>query len=98
MLPGDLTVDVRGRDPRPERDRVAAERDGDPRAALEEVEPARAALGLRIDERGALLAPRVEHVARTRLDDDGETQLVQQRARREELRVRRMVGMQMVRV
>src|SRR5689334_6115541 len=98
MAPRRFAIDVGGGDARPERDRVGAQRDGDSCAALEKLEAALPSLRFRVDECRTLLAPRVEHVPCTRLDDDREIEALQEGAGRAELRVRRVVGVQVVRV
>ena len=73
-------VDVGLRHAGPERHRLGAEHVGEVAAAAQEVEPARAALGRRRDERRLVLGARVHEVARAGLDDDAEAELVAPRA------------------
>ncbi len=86
------------RDARPDRDHVAAERRGHLGAAHEEVETARAPLGVRLQQGGAVLAARVEHVARPRLDDDREVERLEPTAHGAQLGVGRRVRREVVRV
>jgi len=51
-----------------------------------------------VDEGGLVLAPRIEDEPRARLDDDGEIELFEQRTRRAQLRVGRVIRGEMIRV
>ncbi len=94
--PGVVGRDVRRPNARPERDRVRAQLGGDVYAAPEEVEPTRAVGRAGVDERRAVLAPGIEHVARARLDHDGEVEALEERTHHAELGVRRVIRREMV--
>ena len=68
--PAVLGAGALGQDARPARHRLGAQLGGDAHGTGQQLDP-RAAVAV-ADQRGLVLVPRVEDVARARLDDDGQ--------------------------